>query len=94
MTGEEADPEVEPPPVVSLSVVSQPGLPRRQVYYPYIAWRLSRVLQVHLLQLLALEYCSRVMSLCTWAPVWLLFLPNAPIYPTENAKLPACLQRR
>ena len=46
VTGEETDPEVEPPPVVSLSVVSQPGLPRRQVYYPYIAWRLSRVLQV------------------------------------------------
>lgn len=46
VTGEETDPEVEPPPVISLSVVSQPGLPRRQVYYPYIAWRLSRVLQV------------------------------------------------
>ena len=46
VTGKEADPEVEPPPVVSLSMVSQPGLPRRQVYYPHIAWRLSRVLQV------------------------------------------------
>lgn len=47
VTGEEANPEIEPPPVVSFSVVSQPGLPRRQVYYPYIAWRLSRTLQVH-----------------------------------------------
>ena len=46
VTGEEADPAIEPPPVISLSVVSQPGLPRRQVYYPYIAWRLSRTLQV------------------------------------------------
>ena len=42
---QESDPETESPPVVALTMVSQPGLPRRQVYYPYISCRLSRVLQ-------------------------------------------------
>lgn len=42
---DEADPDTEPPAVVTFNVVSQPGLQRRQVYYPNISWRLSRVLQ-------------------------------------------------
>ena len=58
VTGEETDPETSPPPVVCLTMVSQPGLPRRQVYYPYLAWRLSRVLQVRdVFSVGTTEYC-------------------------------------
>lgn len=70
VTGEEADPAIEPPPVISLSVVSQPGLPRQQVYYPYIAWRLSRTLQVQAHT--AIRCCRAVQAavrLC-WSPCW------------------------
>ena len=45
-TGEEADVEAEAPPLLKFTIVSQPGLPRRQVYYPYMSFRLSRPLQV------------------------------------------------
>jgi hypothetical protein len=33
-------------PLLSLTIVSQPGLLRRQVYYPFISFRVSRTLQV------------------------------------------------
>ncbi len=42
---DDTDPDTEPPQLVTFNVVSQPGLQRRQVYYPNISWRLSRVLQ-------------------------------------------------
>ena len=45
-TGEEASVEVEAPPLLKFTIVSQPGLPRRQIYYPYMSFRLSRPLQV------------------------------------------------
>ena len=38
--------EAEAPPLLKFTIVSQPGLPRRQIYYPYISFRLSRPLQV------------------------------------------------
>ncbi len=45
-TGEEVSVEGEAPPLLKFTIVSQPGLPRRQIYYPYISFRLSRPLQV------------------------------------------------
>ena len=45
-TGEEASVEAEAPPLLKFTIVSQPGLPRRQMYYPYMSFRLSRPLQV------------------------------------------------
>ncbi len=47
-TGEEADVEAEAPALLKFTIVSQPGLPRRQIYYPYMSFRLSRPLQVDL----------------------------------------------
>lgn len=38
--------EMELPALLQFTLISQPGLPRRQVYYPFIAFRTSRVLQV------------------------------------------------
>ena len=37
---------MEAPALLKFTIVSQPGLPRRQIYYPYMSFRLSRPLQV------------------------------------------------
>jgi len=44
--GEAVPREGEPPPLLQLTFIGQPGLPRRQVYYPFLAFRTSRMLQV------------------------------------------------
>ncbi len=40
------DEEIGAPPLMQMTVVSQPGLPHNEVYYPYLSFRIERALQV------------------------------------------------